>query len=164
MKKKRFNVISNVLDPVSLMVFLGAAFIFFDLQYFLMVSLPGTRDNMCVDGANLTPVNIIFSILLSLLVGLMVANLIALFSIQVKKSGAALTSVTGVGMGMGALTLFCPICALPVISVFGFSLGLEFINDFNIWLKLLSIAMLVVSLIMVNKRFSEDCKACVYEK
>jgi hypothetical protein len=146
------------------MVFLGVAFIVFDLQYFLMASLPGTRNNMCVDGGNLTPINIIFSIFLSLLVGLMIVNLIALFLMQASKNKAALTSATGVGMGLGALTLFCPICALPVISVFGLSIGLEFINDFNLWLKLLSIAMIIVSLIMVNGRLDKDCKACAYGK
>ena len=162
-KDKKFHVLANLKDPVYLLVFIGSVFLFFDLQYYLMASLPGTKDFMCVDGANLTPLNVIFSLVLSLLVGLIVASLTALFRKTVRQKKAALTSVTGLGMGLGALTLFCPICALPVISVFGFSLGLDFINDYNIWLKLLSIGMLAVSLLMVNRRLDPKCKVCAMD-
>lgn len=160
---KKIHLLKMFTDPVYLMVMIGTAFVFFDLQYFLMATLPGTRDFMCVDGANLTPINVVFSLLLSLLVGLMVSSLIALVIKKAARRKVAMTTFTGVGMGIGALTLFCPICALPVISIFGLSLGLEFVNDFNFWLKLLSIAMMVVSLYMVNKRLDDNCKECVYE-
>lgn len=160
-KDRKFHVFANLKNPVYLLVFIGFVFLFFDFQYFLMATLPGTKDFMCVDGANLTPLNVIFSLFLSVLVGLMLANIIALFQKNARQKKAALTSVTGVSMGLGALTLFCPICALPVISVFGISLGLDFINDYNLWLKFVSIGMLCVSLVMVNRRLDPKCAVCV---
>ncbi len=161
---KNPHVVKNLANPTYLMAFFGAAVLFFDFQYYLMSTLPGSRDNMCVDGINLTPVNIVFSILLSLLFGMMLANLVALFGKQVtKKKKASLTSVTGVGLWIGAMTLFCPACSLPVISVFGLSLGFEFVNDFNLWIKLASMALMVYSLVMVNRQLSGACKSCVYE-
>ncbi len=162
-KKKKFHVFATLKNPVYLFYFIGAVFLVFDVQYFLMATLPGTRDFMCVDGANLTPLNVVFSLALSVLVGLMVSALLAMFQKTIKQKKASLASMTGVGMGLGALTLFCPICALPVISVFGISLGLDFVNDYNVWLKLLSIALLVVSLVMVNGRLDPECKTCVMD-
>ena len=156
------KVINNLAVPSYLMIFIGAAFLFFDFQYYLMAKLPGTRNEMCVQGANFTPVNMIFSILLSLLVGLICANMIALFSKRASERKAALSSLSGIGVGVGVVTLFCPICSLPVISLFGLTLGFDFINDFNVWIKLISVFVLLFSLYEIDKQLRDECKRCVF--
>ncbi|HRY91541.1 MAG TPA: hypothetical protein P5229_04350 [Candidatus Gracilibacteria bacterium] len=161
-KAKKRVMISSLLKPVNFMFFFGSALVFFDLQYFMMANLPGTRDNMCVDGANLTPVNIIFSLLLSVAIGLVIASMLELIALKQAQRKITSASMSGVAFGIGALTLFCPICALPVISLFGFSLGLGFINDFNLILKLVSLALLGGAIYLINGQLNNNCALCEY--
>lgn len=142
-------------------VFSGAAFLFFDISYYLMLSLPGSRDNMCVMGANLTLQNIFFSIFTSLFFALAVVGVFALFQKTFIRNKIAFTSVSGMGFGLGSLTLFCPICALPVFSALGVSLGLDFFNQYNVFFKLLSLALLIFGLYLLNQQLKTECKRCI---
>lgn len=155
----KLPVFTNLKQPVYLLIFLGVGFIFFDVNYYLMSTLPGSRNEACVMGVNLTPLNIFFSIISSLAIALMVSGIIALLARKGGKKVAA-TSLSGVGFGLGAFTLFCPVCALPALTAFGLSLGLDFFNDFNLIIKILSLILLFGGLILLNKQL--DCQRCIY--
>lgn len=54
---------------VYTLIGLSVSLVVFNINYYFMANLPGFRDNMCVMGAGLTPLNIIFSIILSVMAG-----------------------------------------------------------------------------------------------
>jgi hypothetical protein len=153
-------VITNLKKPKYLFLFLGVAFIFFDIGYYIMSKLPGSRNEMCVIGVNLTPVNIIFSFCISILSAVMISGLVALFASKLAKNKAAMSSLSGLGFGLGMLTVFCPLCTLGTISVFGLSLGLEFFNDYNFYIKIASITLLAGSLYLLNRQLKGVCGSC----
>jgi hypothetical protein len=156
-------VLKNLKEARYLLVFIGSAFLLFDFSYYLMSTLPGSKDYMCVEGANLTPENIIFSIILSLMVGVMAAGLINLFTIQTAKSKAKLTSIGGIGLGIGSLTMFCSVCTLPILSLFGLSVVFELFLEYSLIFRTISFLMLGTALFLLNKQLLEGCKKCVYE-
>ncbi|MDP2691235.1 MAG: hypothetical protein Q8O95_02400 [bacterium] len=160
MKIKNNNSILKVLqNPVSLLVALGFAFLFFDLQYLMMSRLPGSVDDMCVPGAGLNPSNITFSIALSILAGIVIIGLYE--TIRMKGSSIKDLSASGLGALVGTFTVFCPICTLPILSVLGLSVGFGFFNTYNIWLKILSLALMTYALYDLNKQISGHCDRCV---
>lgn len=140
----------------------GVALVVFDLNYYLMSTMPGSRNDMCVMGVNLTPGNIAFSVVLSMLTGVLVAGLIALFAKKAAERKAAMASLSGVGLGVGLLTFFCPICSLPLFSVAGASVVFQAFNDYNLIFKVLSVAFLAGALFLLNRQLSDDCKECVF--
>ena len=157
----KIPVISNLKQPKYLLIFLGSAILFFDVSYYLMSKLPGSRDFMCVEGASLTPGNIGFSALLSVLTGLMIVGFIALFRVQALQKNAALSSMGGIGLGIGSFTMFCPLCSLPILSVFGLSVFFELFVEYDLLFKGISLVLLLVSLYMLNKQLSDDCERCI---
>lgn len=156
----KLHIFSNLKTPKYLLIFLGSALVLFDLNYYLMSSLPGSRNEMCVMGVNLTAGNILFSIVLSLLTGLLIAGLFGLLAKRGAHKKAALTSLSGVGLGVGALTFFCPLCALPVISIAGLSVVLQLFNDYNLLFKLASLLIIGAALFMMNRQLADDCQEC----
>jgi len=142
---------------------LGVAVVVFDVNYYLMSTLPGSRDQMCMMGVNLNPENIIFSVFLSLLTGVLIAGLLALFAKKSAQRKAAMASLSGVGIGVGLLTFFCPICSLPLFSVVGASVIFEAFNDYNLIFKIVSLALLGGALFLLNRQLSDDCKKCAFE-
>lgn len=154
-------IFSNLKQVKYSLVFVGVAAIVFDISYYLMSTLPGSRDLMCVMGANLTPLNIGFSLIMSALIGLLVAGFIALFSMKLAEKKATLTSVSGLGMLAGMMSVFCTACTLPVLSLFGLSVSLEFITHYDVPAKVLSVLLLSGSLYMLNKQLKKECAVCV---
>lgn len=154
-------VLKNLKEARYLLVFIGSAFLLFDFSCYLMSTLPGSKDEMCVEGANLTPENIIFSIILSLMVGVMVAGFINLFALQAVKNKAKLTSIGGIGLGIGSLTMFCSVCTLPILSLFGLSVVFELFLEYSLIFKTISFLMLGTSLFLLNRQLLEGCKRCV---
>ena len=162
----KVHVIKNLKDIRYLFLFLGVAFLVFDFNYYLMSTMPGSRNEMCVMGINLTAENIVFSVILSLLTGIVLAGVFAVIAKRAKQRMAArkvaLTSLSGVGLGVGLLTVFCPICAVPIFSMFGMSVVFQMFNDYNLVFKILSVTFLVGSMVMLNKQLSDDCVECVF--
>ena len=162
----KVHVLKNLGDIRYLFLFLGVAFLVFDFNYYLMSTLPGSRNEMCVMGINLTAENIIFSVVLSLLTGIVIAGVFAVFARRAAQRRAAgkvaLTSLSGVGVGVGLLTVFCPICALPLFSMFGMSVFFQLFNDFNLVFKILSLVFLAGSLFLLNRQISDECAECVF--
>lgn len=157
-----FKVFTNLKKPVFAFIMLGFSFLLFDIHYYLMKNLPGERDLMCVMGGNFTPENITFSILMSLLFGLMVAGIVALFQERSKK--LAIGSLSGFGLLLGSFTVFCTACTLPFISLFGLSIGLGFFTDYNLIFKIASIVLMLVSLYLVNRQLSASCACEIQQK
>ncbi len=156
------TVFTQLKQPKYLLVAFGVALLFFDMSYYLMAKLPGTIDRMCVMGINLTPVNILFSMVMSVLIGVLVVGIWAMMEKRYGKGKVALSSLSGFSFVMGVFTLFCPICALPAFSFLGLSLGLDFFSNYNIVLKMLSLSVLLISLYLVNVQLNEECERCVY--
>jgi hypothetical protein len=133
----KVHVIKNLKDIRYLFLFLGVAFLVFDFNYYLMSTMPGSRNEMCVMGINLTAENIVFSLILSLLTGIALAGVFAVIAKRARQRMAAkkvaLTSLSGVGLGVGLLTVFCP-----------------------------SVAFLAGSLLMLNRQLSDECAECVF--
>lgn len=152
-------VLKNLRNPIYLFTMLGTTVLLFDVNYYMMANLPGTRDRMCVIGAYLTPGNILFSVGLSVLTGIMVAAFVALFR---EKRGrlAASSTVSGVGFLLGSLTVFCTFCTIPVISLFGLSLGLSFFTTYNLAFKIISMVFMLGGIYLINKQLADECVVC----
>lgn len=148
------------------------AAIFFAINYQVMKNLPGHRDFACVQGAGLNPLNISFSILMSFAVGLMVAGVMQLYSVQnfvaskpgfrrdsstARKAG----SVSLVAAVSGFFTVFCTACSLPFITLFGFSISLTFFTEYDIYIKIISTILMAASLYMLNKQLKGECRNCL---
>lgn len=153
-------LVEQLRKPTYLLTALGLAFVLFDINYFFMASLPGSRDEMCVMNINLTPGNIVFSILMSLLTGLLLAGLMALLVMRSTQKKASMAAVSGLGVGIGALTVFCPVCAIPVFTIGGASVFFELFNQYGIIFKIVSVALLLGSLWYLNKKLDPDCLEC----
>lgn len=155
----KLEILKNLKKPIYLFTMLGTTFLFFDINYYMMANLPGTRDYMCVIGAYLTLWNISFSVVLSLLTGLMVAAFVALF--REKRGGlAASSTVSGIGLLLGSFTVFCTFCSIPVISLFGLSLGLSFFTTYNLAFKIISMALMLGGVYLINKQLANECVVC----
>ena len=156
------TIFAQLKQPKYLLAALGVALLFFDVSYYLMANFPGSQDRMCVMGVNLTPVNILFSMLMSLLIGVLVMGIWSMFAKRYGQGKVALSSMSGASFVVGAVTLFCPICALPAFSFLGLSLGVDFFSNYNLVLKLISFVLLFGSLYLVNKQLNEECERCAY--
>lgn len=156
----KFHLLEQLKKPTYLLTALGVAFILFDINYFFMTSLPGSRDEMCVMNINVTPGNIIFSILVSLLTGLVLAGLMSLLVMRSTQRKASMAAVSGLGVGIGALTVFCPVCAIPVFAIGGASVVFELFNQYGVIFKIVSVVLLLGSLWYLNKKLDPDCLEC----
>ena len=154
-------LLANLKKPVPLLVCIGTFLLFFDISYYLMATTSGVRDYMCVIGANLTLSNIIFSLIIGLLVGIVMSGLLT-FLLSVKSKRKIMTSsFSGIGAALGGLTIFCLPCALPVVSLFGFSVSLQFFTSHNIFLKIVSFVLLLCAGFLLNKKLAIECERCV---
>ena len=158
------NLLTILRKPKYLFAFFGGAMLVFDFNYYLMSTLPGSRDEMCVMGVNLNAGNIVFSILLSMLTAVMITGLIALFAKKAAQRKMAVASLSGLGMGVGIFTFFCPLCAIPLLSISGISIVAQAFNDFNLIFKVLSLALLCSGLLMLNKHLGDESVACAVSK
>lgn len=151
---------SNLKQLKYLLAAVGVAVLMFDVSYYAMSVLPGSRNNMCVMGANLTPVNILFTLVLSAMIGILVAGLVALITQKYLKNRMALTSLSGLGFLVGTLSVICTACTLPVISLFGLTIWLDFFTRQEILFKVLSLGMMAVALFLLNRQMKNACAAC----
>ncbi len=155
----KLAVLKNLASPTQLFVMIGSAVLFFDLNFWMMKNLPGVRDLMCVVGGNYNATNVIFSVLLSLMAGIMIAGVVTLF--QKRRSKLAASSATGAGLLVGGFTVFCTACTLPVISLFGVSLGLTVFTTYNLAFKIVSLFLMAAGLRLVNRQLNDNCNICI---
>ena len=154
----KWPLLENLKNPRNALFGLGAAVLVFDAYYYMMANLPGDVGRACVVGADLNAAGISFSALMSVMVGVMVAAVVEMFSRRQVELGAGAAS--GVGMFVGTMTVFCTVCTIPVISLFGLSVSLTFFNTYEVALRVLSVVMMGVGLWMLNKQLAGDCEAC----
>ena len=155
------TLLKDLLNLRSILIILTSGLIFFNIDYFIMSELPGYRDNMCVTGGGLTALNIIFSIIQSFTLGIFVAAIIKLAK-TLRPRNLFLSSASSTsGFILGNFTIFCPLCLLPAISLFGLSISLSFFTTYNLAIKLLGLALLIIALIILNKKMKEkNCSYC----
>lgn len=134
---------------------------FFAFYYHVMATLPGHADDQCALGVNLTASNISFSALLSILMGIFIAGMIVHFQQKAAEKKIILSSLSGIGVVVGSMTVFCTICTIPVVSVFGLSFGLSIFTDFDITFKIVSLVLVLLGLYMLNKQLRGECGMCV---
>lgn len=160
----------------SFLTFLIAASIFFLLNFWIMQSLPGSRNEACVVGAGLTTFNIIFAILTSIAFGLLMMGMVQLYRQRKTKKMLQTTApekpkegrksshffaagATVMGSFISFFTIFCVACTLPFITIFGAAISLNFFTDFEIEFKLLSLTLMFLALYLLNKQL-EGCEIC----
>jgi len=154
-----FPILKNLRDPVKLLVFTGVAFLVFDISYYFMAFTLGTRDNTCLLGAGLTPLNIIFSVIISLLSGLLVTGLMGIWK---RKSGRLLSgSSGGIGLLFGGMTVFCTFCTIPVITLLGFSVSLSFFTTYALAFKIIAIILMLIAAHRLNRQLLGECSCDV---
>jgi hypothetical protein len=147
-------------DKRYLAIAFSVGAVIFSFEYYLMATLPGAKNFQCVIGGFLTPLNITFSLSSSLLMGLMVTGIVSVVS-RKRGSAAAATSLGGISAAIGILTTFCTLCTLPVLTLFGLSLGLEIFTTYNLAFKVMSMAFLFVGLYFLNMQMSRQCRICI---
>lgn len=145
-------------------IFLFGAMGLFSANYYLIATLPGSRNYMCVLGANLTPFNITFAALLSLMTALLVAGFVSLYQIKRSKQKIAIGSFSGTGVAVGVLTTFCTFCTIPVITLFGIGVSLSVFTFYALYFKIGSLILLSLSIWLLNKQLSELCNFCTIGK
>lgn len=154
-------------EPAYALTWAGLSFLIFDVCLYLMVTLTGSRDNMCMVGANLTPENLVFSVLLSLGFGLILTLIFYSFAAHAR-IGAGTSILGTIGSILGFLTVFCGICSISVISSLFATLGLgyisfaeterflnpimEFVVDHNLWIKIACIGMIGMTVYLLDRK------------
>ncbi|MDH5597213.1 MAG: hypothetical protein OEY44_03855 [Candidatus Peregrinibacteria bacterium] len=157
-----FPIISHLKETKPFVAFLLFVSLMMYLNYYTMTQLPGTNGFQCILGANFTPGNIFFSVLISLFAGIMVAGLVVLYReralLKTLKAGSASTA----GLAIGTLTTFCTLCTLPTISLFGFGLGLGFVTEYQLYFKGISVVLLGLGIYLLNGQLKGHCRRCKY--
>ncbi len=159
-KREKYPIVTELKQPTLFLIFAVITGLVFYLNYYAMAKLPGTDGYACIIGANLTPLNILFSAVISIMSGMLVAGLIA-----IKKNGtvrAEAGGAAGFGVLIGTLTSFCTICTIPVISLFGVSLGLAFLTEFAVYVKVVSLILMSLAVYLVNAQLKKECKLCIF--
>jgi hypothetical protein len=128
-----------------------------------MKSLPGSINLMCVEGGIVTLNNILFSVLSSLLIALLIIN----FTRSNKERKIAQIEKDGLGLGAGIgggilsfLGIYCAACALPVLSLLGVTISLNFLIGFETIFKIASLTLITLALYLVEQQLKKTCKIC----
>ena len=151
---------SIVRQPVFFSIGLGITVIFLDLQLYLLWTLPGEVDSTCMPGAFFTPWNIVFSLILSLLIGLNLVGLIAVMRSRISSSLISVGSTSILGTFLSVLTTVCAACLFPVVSFFGLGISLTFLTDYLWWFRSLALVLLLMSLYLINRQLRGQCGRC----
>ena len=157
---KKFPLWTAFKNPANLAIFAGFSLLFFSINYWVMKNLPGTDGYQCLPNS-LNTENITFAIIISLIMGVFVVGMKELFSAKNsttdKISSASIFSIGGI---VSLFTIFCPICTIGVVSIFGLSFGLNFFVEYEAWIKIASILMLIFGLYWINGQLKDDCQIC----
>ena len=160
---KNFPLLISLKNPANLAIFAGFSLLFLAINYWIMKNLPGTDGYQCLPNS-LTTQNIIFAGIISLIMGIFVVGMKELFSaknsVSAKASSASIFSVGGI---ISLFTIFCPVCTIGVVSIFGLSFGLNFFVDYGIWIKIATILLLLFGLYWINSQLKpEECQICKF--
>lgn len=142
-------------NPAYKLIALGVVVLVFTVSYYALANLPGEVDLACVQGGYLTPANIAFSLLFSVMMGVFVAGFIELLRIKKGKHGKLL-SLSGIALGFGMLTTFCTICTLSLVIPFAAGI-LALFTTYNLVFKILGLVSLAFALYKLEQQLNENC-------
>jgi len=71
-------------------------------------------------------------------------------------------SIFSLGGILGFFTIFCPMCTIGVVAIFGVSIGLEFFAEHNFAIKILSSAILLGGIFWMNAKLKSECESCQF--
>jgi len=156
-----FPIISLLKNPRYILVASMVFGSFFYLNYYLMANMIGEQDFMCVMGGGLTPFNITFALIISAIASLVVVGFLENQKNRSSKSSLKMGSASAVGLTLGTLTSFCTLCSLPVLTLFGLSIPITFLTDYELYFKFASFFLLIGGLYLVNRELKKGCTRCV---
>ncbi len=155
------RVLNNLKNPANLIVSVGIFAIFFSVNYYFMSRLPGEVNFTCVPRGALTPTNLIFGVIISVLTAVMIVGLVTLYKEKTKSLRRhSVAGITGIGVVIGTFTVFCTACTIPVVSLFGFSVGLSFFTDYNLTFKVISLTLMVIGIYFLERQLRDECLIC----
>lgn len=153
----RVPVISNVFsEAANTIVFAASSLLIFEIQYYLLKNMPGAVNRACVIGGYFTPENIFFSLVISLLAGIIVSMVVYMMRLNMLNTAGGASG--GLGIISSFLAVFCVACSVPFLSLFGISISLIFLNDYLTEIKILSILLILLSLYLLNRQLIYGCK------
>lgn len=155
--KNVLPIVGTLKKPFNLVLFTVVGLLFFGVNYYALANLPSGNGFMCTVGGNLTPSNILFSVILSIMAGLVVSGLWEQVQEKKTNNSVRIGSTSTIGLGLGTITSFCTLCSLPVISLFGVGSILAFISEYQLHFKLLSIAILGTGVYLLNSQLRKNC-------
>jgi hypothetical protein len=160
---KKFPLLVSFKNPANLAIFAGFSLLFFSINYWVMKNLPGTDGYQCLPDS-LTRENIIFAVIISLIMGAFIVGMKELFSAKKsatqKVSSASIFSIGGI---VSLFTIFCPVCTIGVVSIFGISFGLNFFVENEFSIKIATILLLIFGLYWINGQLKpEECEICKF--
>lgn len=150
-------IVGTLRTPFNLGLFIGVSAIFFALNYYALANLPSSNGFMCTLGGNLTPMNILFSLTISMMAGLVVSGLAEQIHQKKAKQSVQIGSTSTAGLALGTLTSFCTLCSLSVISLFGIGGFLAFVSENQFLFRVLSLAILGISAYLLNRQLKNSC-------
>lgn len=154
-KKTIFTVL---IQPINALIATIAAIGTMIALYILMAKLPGTNGYACIEGGNLTTINISTSAIISIFTGIIIIGFKEVF--KSKKQSLHIGSTSSIALLLGSLTTICTVCALPIISLFGISISLQFVTTHNTAFKIISLAFMMMSIYLLNKNLKQECQVC----
>lgn len=160
-QKAPSEIITLYKNRQAWIITMATALPIFILFYIIMSRLPGNDNESCSIGASLTWGNIGFSAIISLLVGIM---MVGFNQLKQKSKSPQKNILTGSSLGIGgilaSLTIFCTLCTIPVLSIFGVAISLSFLTTYNTLFKLLSLLFFSAGLWMLDEKLRKDCTRC----
>jgi hypothetical protein len=140
---------------------LGLGFTFLmilNLTLYVLWKAPVKVDNACVFGHNLTLGNAGFAVVISGLLALNVIGVVEIFRNRQIENKASLSTLGIGGFILWIISTVCFACYIPIISVLGFNLGLNFLNIFEGWAQFVGIFFAILGVYMVDRQIREGCR------
>jgi hypothetical protein len=153
------KILKPLIEKKSLISISLLTVICFAPQYYILKHLPGEAFNSCMIGAYFTAGNISFALIISILIAI---NFISMgIVIKSKKEFKVLSaSLSGSGFFLALLTSLCLPCTLPLITLLGVSISLNFVTDNLMLFKAISLILLIINFYILEKQYIDECQIC----
>lgn len=142
-------------DKINLLITAAVSLPLFSVGVLALQRLPSSHNLACSVGGNLTSLNLGFTAIFSILIGIASVGYIHLFKnrrIPTKSAGSGILSILLI-----SLTSVCTICVFPTLSFFGLSIGLSIFSTYNLSFKLFALIMLLASIYFLELKLRKIC-------